>query len=368
MPRPIRVGVIFGGRSGEHDVSLRSAEAIMNAVDPDRFEAVPIGITRDGRWITGGDPLHQLADCSRLPLAQLRPNSDGEDGRSLVLEEQVTLDVRSSSWAHDIDVLFPVLHGPWGEDGTVQGMLELANLPYVGAGVLASAVGMDKITSKQLFERAGLPVGPWTWVLRRDWRRDPDLVSELIEREIGYPCFAKPANLGSSVGISKVHHAGELHGAMHEASQHDRKIIIEKGLDARELEVSVLGNDDPVTSVVGEIVPANEFYDFNAKYVDENSKLLIPAPITSAQSEELRSIAAKAFKTIDGAGMARVDFFLDRSSDRVFLNEINTIPGFTQASMYPLLWEASGLPFRDLVTRLVELAVERHGERQGWPA
>ncbi|MGA7672075.1 MAG: D-alanine--D-alanine ligase [Nitrolancea sp.] len=367
MPRRIRIGVIFGGRSGEHDVSLRSAEAVMNAVDPDRFEVVPIGIARDGRWITGGDPLHRLADASQLPLALPRPQDQYDDVSVTQHEENVTLDVGSSYWARDVDVLFPVLHGPWGEDGTVQGLLELANVPYVGAGVMASALAMDKITSKQLFERAGLPQAPWTWVLRRDWQREPDAVLERVEREIGYPCFVKPANLGSSVGISKVHHAGEFADAFNEAAHHDRKIVIEKGLDARELEVSVLGNDDPVTSVVGEIVPCNEFYDFNAKYVDGDSQLLIPAPITPEQSEKVRDIAVKAFKIIDGAGMARADFFVERPTGDVFLNEVNTIPGFTQTSMYPLLWEASGLPFRDLVTRLVELAVERHGERQGWP-
>ncbi len=367
MPRRIRIGVIFGGRSGEHDVSLRSAEAVMNAVDPDRFEVVPIGIARDGRWITGGDPLHQLADTSQLPLALPSQHQRSGDDDVEAHEENVTLDVGSSYWARDVDVLFPVLHGPWGEDGTVQGLLELANVPYVGAGVMASALAMDKITSKQLFERAGLPIAPWIWVLRRDWQRDPETVLERIEREIGYPCFVKPANLGSSVGISKVHHAGEFGDAFGEAAHHDRKIVIEKGLDARELEVSVLGNDDPVTSVVGEIVPCNEFYDFDAKYVDGDSQLLIPAPITLEQSEQVRDIAVKAFKMIDGAGMARADFFLERPTGKVFMNEVNTIPGFTQTSMYPLLWEASGLQFRDLVTRLVELAVERHGERQGWP-
>ncbi len=367
MPRRIRIGVIFGGRSGEHDVSLRSAEAVMNAVDPDKFELVPIGIARDGRWITGGDPLRQLADTSQLPLALPGQHQATDDARDIRHEENVTLDVGSSYWARDVDVLFPVLHGPWGEDGTVQGLLELANVPYVGAGVMASALAMDKITSKQLFERAGLPLAPWTWVLRRAWQREPDAVLERIEREIGYPCFVKPANLGSSVGISKVHHAGEFADAFSEAAHHDRKIVVEKGLDARELEVSVLGNDDPVTSVVGEIVPSNEFYDFDAKYVDGDSQLLIPAPITPEQSEQVRDIAVKAFNMIDGAGMARADFFLERPTGRVFMNEVNTIPGFTQTSMYPLLWEASGLPFRDLVTRLVELAVERHGERQGWP-
>lgn len=367
MARRIRIGVIFGGRSGEHDVSLRSAEAIMNAIDRERFDVVPIGIARDGRWITGGDPLRQLAGFSSLPLA--RPGGETEaDGASVpACVEGVALDVRSSQWSRDVDVLFPVLHGPWGEDGTVQGMLELANVPYVGAGVLASAVGMDKITSKQLFERADLPVAPWTWVLRRDWRRDPDSVAAKVEREIGFPCFAKPANLGSSVGISKVHHGGELGAALDEAARHDRKIIIEKGLDARELEVSVLGNDDPVTSVVGEIIPSNEFYDFEAKYVDDDSELIVPATATPDQSEQLRTLAVRAFKAIDAAGMARVDFFLERASGTIYLNEINTIPGFTQASMYPRLWEASGLSFRDLVTRLVELAIERHAERQGWP-
>jgi D-alanine-D-alanine ligase len=366
MPRKIRVGVIFGGRSGEHDVSLRSAEAIINAVDRDKFEVVPIGIARDGRWITGGNPLLELADCSQLPLADPGSGHLAEISSVPARQESLSLDVRSSRWAQDVDVLFPVLHGPWGEDGTVQGLLELANVPYVGAGVLASAVGMDKITSKQLFEQAGLPVASWAAVLRRDWRRDPDAVAEKIEREIGYPCFTKPANLGSSVGIAKVHHAGELAAAMDEAARHDRKILIERGLDAREFEVSVLGNDDPVTSVVGEIIPANEFYDFAAKYVDDRSELVIPAPIDACLSEEIRTLAIGAFKAIDSAGMARVDFFLERPTNHVYLNEINTIPGFTQASMYPRLWEASGLSFRDLVTRLVELAVERHGERQGW--
>jgi D-alanine-D-alanine ligase len=366
MPRKIRVGVIFGGRSGEHDVSLRSAEAIVNAVDRDKFEVVPIGIDRDGRWITGGNPLLELANCSQLPLAN--PDSERLTDISSVpaRQEGLSLDVRSSGWAQDVDVLFPVLHGPMGEDGTVQGMLELANVPYVGAGVLASAVAMDKITAKLLFERAGLPVAPWTSVLRRDWRREPEAVALRIERELGYPCFTKPANLGSSVGIGKVHHAGELAAAMDDAALYDRKILVEKGLDAREFEVGVLGNDDPVTSIVGEVVPANEFYDFEAKYVDDRSDLIIPAPIDASLSEQIRTVAIDAFKAIDGAGMARVDFFLERSTNRVYLNEINTIPGFTKASMYPLLWEASGLSFSDLVTRLVELAVERHGERQGW--
>ena len=244
----------------------------------------------------------------------------------------------------------------------MQGFLELSDIPYVGSGVLASSLGMDKIVSRQLFAQVGLPLARWTWLLRRDWRRDPDAVAARIEREIGFPCFTKPANLGSSVGISKVHHAGELAAALDDAAHWDRKIIVEEGLDARELEVSVLGNDDPVCSVVGEIVPANEFYDYDAKYVDEDSQLLIPAPIPVELADELRAMAVRAFKALDGAGLARVDFFLERPSGRLYLNELNTIPGFTATSMYPRLWEASGLPFPELVTRLVELAVERYGE------
>lgn len=369
MSRQIRVGVIFGGRSGEHDVSLRSAQAVMRALDTERFQVVPIGITREGRWLSGGDPLQQLAAGSGLPLAP----PDGTETDAALEEtalqevaEGMSLDVTSASWAQGVDVLFPVLHGPFGEDGTVQGLLELADTPYVGSGVLASSVAMDKVVSKQLFAQAGLPVVPWVPVLRREWRSDPDGVAVKVEREIGYPCFVKPANLGSSVGISKAHHPGELAAAMDEAARHDRKIVVEAGVDARELEVSVLGNDDPVTSVVGEVVPCNEFYDYAAKYVDDRSELLIPAPIEPSQSDAVREIAATAFKVIDAAGMARVDFFLERSSGQLYLNEINTIPGFTAISMYPKLWEASGMSFQELVTNLVELAVERHHERRGW--
>ncbi len=264
----------------------------------------------------------------------------------------------------DLDVLFPVLHGPYGEDGTIQGLLELADIPYVGAGVLASALAMDKAVSKRLLAQAGIPVVPWIAVLRRDWRREPERVAARVEREIGYPCFTKPANLGSSVGITKVHHAGELAAAMDEAARHDRKIVIERGIDARELEVSVLGNDDPVASVVGEIVPCHEFYDYEAKYVDDRSALLIPAPISPEEAATIQRLAVEAFRLIDAAGMARVDFFLERGTGRIYLNEINTIPGFTAISMYPKLWEASGLSFRDLVTRLIELALERHAERR----
>ncbi|HET7037084.1 MAG TPA: D-alanine--D-alanine ligase [Thermomicrobiaceae bacterium] len=363
MQRRLRVGVIFGGRSGEHDVSLRSAQAVMHALEDGGFTVVPIGVTRAGQWLRGGDPLGQLAAQSQLPLA-VSANVAANGHRAVVPARQqpLTLESAQEALAGEIDVLFPVLHGPYGEDGTVQGFLELADIPYVGSGVLASSVGMDKVVSRQLFAQAGLPQARWLWFLRRDWRRDPEAVAARIERELGFPCFTKPANLGSSVGIAKVHHAGELAEALDAAAHWDRKIIVEEGLDARELEVSVLGNDDPVCSVAGEIVPANEFYDYDAKYVDEDSQLLIPAPIPVDVADELRALAVRAFKTLDGAGLARVDFFLERSSGRLYLNELNTIPGFTATSMYPRLWEASGLAFPELVTRLVELAVERYGE------
>uniref|UniRef100_A0A7C3AQX3 D-alanine--D-alanine ligase n=1 Tax=Thermorudis sp. TaxID=1969470 RepID=A0A7C3AQX3_9BACT len=364
MSRKIRVGVIFGGRSGEHDVSLRSAQAVMRAIDRERFEVIPIGITREGRWLVGGDPLRALAERSRLPL-ELEPGEAeelGEIGLPARLGSQ-SLAVTEPSWTRTVDVVFPVLHGPNGEDGTVQGLLELADIPYVGCGVLASAVAMDKPTAKRLFAQAGLPVARWFALTWREWVRDPGAVARRVERELGYPCFVKPANLGSSVGVTKVHAPEELPAAIEEANRYDRKIVIEEAIDARELEVSVLGNDDPIASIVGEIVPSREFYDYEAKYVDDRSQLLIPAPITEEQAETARSMAVAAFKAIDAAGMARVDFFLERPTGRILVNEINTIPGFTAISMYPKLWEASGLSFRDLVTRLIELALERHQER-----
>jgi D-alanine-D-alanine ligase len=258
-----------------------------------------------------------------------------------------------------------VLHGPMGEDGTIQGLFEIAGLPYVGAGVLASSVAMDKITAKRLFQQSGLPVGPWIGVLRKEWERNPDAIRDRVGSELGYPCFVKPSNLGSSVGVTKVHDPTELPDAMAEAARHDRRIVVEAAILGRELEVSVLGNDEPISSTVGEIVPAREFYDYEAKYIDDSSELLIPAPITPEQADAVRAIAVDAYKLLDCAGMARVDFFLERDTGRVYINEVNTIPGFTQISMYPKLWEATGMPFGDLVTRLIELAVERYDERQG---
>ncbi len=367
----IRVGVVFGGRSGEHDVSLRSAQTVMAALEAAGHEVVPIGVTRQGAWLTSGDPMRQLQEQS--PLFAL---SAGERSRGAVLDEVEALSLRAreaaevavipaNGWAGSFDVIFPVLHGPMGEDGTVQGLFELAGLPYVGAGVMASAVAMDKSIAKQVLAQAGLPQTPWLTVLRKEWGRFPDAVVADVERELGYPCFVKPANLGSSVGVTKVRDASELPAAMAEAGRHDRKILIEKGIDARELEVSVLGNDEPVASVVGEVIPGHEFYDYEDKYVDDSSQLIIPAPVPEDVSEEVRGLAMRAFRVLDCAGMARVDFFLERGTNRVLLNEVNTIPGFTAISMYPKLWEASGVPLPELVQRLVDLAIERHEEQRG---
>jgi D-alanine-D-alanine ligase len=365
----IRVGIIFGGKSGEHDVSITSAHAILNNIDDTRFEAVPIGITRDGGWVTGGDPLRQLAATSRLPL----PEYSGEAGgaarvpHSSLVQDNPSQQLRDSSdttWVQDLDVVFPVLHGPMGEDGTVQGMLELAGIPYVGSAVLGSAVSMDKITAKRLCEGAGLPIVPWISLRRRDWERDRNAVALRIETEIGYPCFVKPSNMGSSVGVFKVHGPEELAGAIDGAGEYDRRLLVEQSVNARELEVSVLGNDDPISSIVGEVVPGHEFYDYEAKYVDDSSELLIPAPVSPEVSDEVRRIAVEVFSLLDCAGLARVDCFLERGTDNVYMNELNTIPGFTPISMYPKLWEATGIPFSELVSRLIELAIERHDDKQ----
>ncbi|MCM8745358.1 D-alanine--D-alanine ligase [Thermomicrobium sp. CFH 73360] len=360
MTGKIRVAVVFGGQSGEHDVSLRSAQAILRHIDRERFAAIPIGITRDGHWLIGGDPLKELAARSRLPLEPelTEAAADLKQGapQRLLIPEPIL--------AGSVDVVFPVLHGPYGEDGTIQGLLELAGVPYVGCGVLASAVAMDKPTAKRLFASVGLDQARWLAFTHHEWHcRQDDLIGQ-IERELGYPCFVKPANLGSSVGVSKARGRAELVKAVELAARYDRRIVVEEAIDARELEVSVLGNDEPVASIVGEIVPSREFYDYEAKYIDSNSQLLIPAPISEEQAETVRRMAIEAFRVIDGAGMARVDFFLERSTGRILVNEVNTIPGFTAISMYPKLWEASGLCFRDLITRLIELALERHQEQR----
>ncbi|MBA2453335.1 MAG: D-alanine--D-alanine ligase [Chloroflexia bacterium] len=367
-----RVGVVFGGRSAEHDVSLRSAMTVMAALEAAGHEVVPIGISRAGLWLTDGDPMAQLQASS--PLFALGDGGAHTPGSVIHKIEELALRTRgddrqgvvpAGAWSGDIDVIFPVLHGPMGEDGTVQGLFELAGLPYVGAGVTSSALSMDKALAKQLLAQAGIPQVPWLTVLRKEWTRFPDKVADDVERELGYPCFVKPSGLGSSVGVSRVGSRSELPAAMAEAGRHDRKIVIEQNADARELEVSVLGNDEPIASVVGEIKPGAEFYDYEAKYVDDTSEIVIPAEIPEAVADEVRELAVRAYRALDCAGMARVDFFLGRENGRVLLNEINTIPGFTSISMYPMLWEATGVPLPELVSRLVGFAIERHEDIRG---
>jgi D-alanine-D-alanine ligase len=354
-----RVVILFGGRSAEHEISVISARSVMDALDPERFEAIPIGVTKRGRWqlMTAGPPVLPPGHTSTLPRIT---ESSGPE---------VALDQEPGSQAlvgrdgrrTEIDVVFPVMHGPFGEDGSIQGFLEMAGVPYVGAGVLGSALGMDKAVQKVLMASAGIPVAEHEVVYEREWGEDPEAVQARAEH-LGYPVFAKPAALGSSVGISKVHDPGELRGAMEEAFLYGSKALLERSVEgAREIECAVLGNDEPVASVAGEIVPrGHEFYDYEAKYVDEHgSELIIPAVVSPATLEEIQRVAVAAFRAIDCAGMARVDFFITRDGGLI-LNEVNTIPGFTQISMYPKLWEASGVSYPELIDRLIELALERH--------
>ncbi len=373
MTKKIRLGVLFGGRSGEHEVSLTSAAAVMKALDPEKYELVPVGITPEGRWRVGSKALGLLAGAAGdNPAQRTAPlQTVLEEGRAVTPSVDPTgpklLPIAKSSAAvnsrPEVDVIFPVLHGTFGEDGTIQGLLELADVPYVGAGVLASAAGMDKDIMKRLFRDAGLPVVPWELVLRKEWEDDPAGVRRKIQKRLRFPLFVKPANLGSSVGITKVHSPEELQAGMDLAAQYDRKILVEKAVDAREIECAVLGNDQPEASLPGEIVPVNEFYDYEAKYIKEGSQLLIPARLSGRQIKRVQELAVRAFKAIDGAGMGRVDFLLDRKNGKLFLLEINTIPGFTSISMYPKLWEATGVPYSKLLDRLVELALERHRDK-----
>jgi len=370
--KKLRVGVIYGGRSGEHEVSLASAAAVFQNLDPQRYEPIAIRIEKDGRWTLAEHPPRLLSAADVIDAAKTQPADAGREAHLVAhpgIETLLTIDRTNrhrevvSSLA--LDVVFPVLHGPYGEDGTVQGLLELANVPYVGAGVLASAVGMDKAVMKLVFAARGLPICDYEVVLKRDWQRDERGVLGVIVNRLGFPVFVKPANLGSSVGISKARHAAQLRTAIALAAEFDRKIVVEAAVPhARELECAVLGNDEPEASVPGEIVPSREFYDYEAKYLDESSKLLIPAPLTETQREEVRTLALAAFKAIDGAGMARVDFLLAGDSGVLYLNEVNTIPGFTTISMYSKLWAASGLDYPRLLDRLIALALERHAEKQ----
>lgn len=358
-PSKIRVGVIFGGRSGEHEVSLVSARSVMAAMDKEKYEVVPIGITKEGRWIAGPGSVAALEAGQSVAAHHAALLGDPTQKGLLPLGETETPARRRI----EVDVIFPVLHGPYGEDGTVQGLLELAGIPYVGAGVLGSALGMDKAVMKDVFKSHGLPIVDYRVYKRLDLGRDQQRVEDEIERELGYPCFVKPANLGSSVGVTKVHERTEIGHALALAAVYDRKIIVERGVNAREIECSVLGNDEPIASVLGEIIPCNEFYDYNAKYVDEDSELIIPADFPPDTAERIRDMAIRAFVALDCAGMARVDFLVDRDTLDVYVNELNTIPGFTPISMYPRLWEASGIPYTKLIDRLIELALARHEDK-----
>jgi len=365
MPRRVRVGVIFGGRSGEHEVSLASARSVMDAIDEGKYEVVPIGITQEGRWIASGDPLKalQAGDAGASGPAALL----GDPSRRSLMRLEDTERAVEATRMVELDVIFPVLHGPYGEDGTVQGLLDLAGIPYVGAGVTASALGMDKAIFKDVMIAHGLPITDYLAFKRKEWEADPEGVIEQIEERLGYPVFTKPANLGSSVGISKCHDREGLARGLAEAARYDRKLLVEVAVPAaREIEVSVLGNDDPIASVPGEVIPSREFYSYAAKYLDVGdraSKLLIPAPISPEQAERVRDLAVRAYKAIDCAGMARADFLLSGQTGELYVSELNTIPGFTAISMYPKLWAASGIPYPELIDRLIELALERHRDK-----
>ncbi|KAA6460237.1 D-alanine--D-alanine ligase [Acidobacteria bacterium AB60] len=397
MAKKLRVGILFGGRSGEHEVSLLSAASVLNAIDRKKFEVVPIGISKEGHWLAAGDArgLLEGKEAARAAATQLRAGDPEatpgarllQEGMPMLLAPEppegksgkpaLTSDLKGASRldSKSLDVVFPVLHGTFGEDGTIQGLFELAGIAYVGSGVLGSAAGMDKDVMKRLFKEAGLPIVKHITVLRSDWEGSPKKVMGRIEESFKYPVFVKPANLGSSVGISKAHDRKELAPALDEAARFDRKLVIEQGVGglkrggklgtkARELEVAVLGNDKPQASVVGEIIPGKEFYDYEAKYLSEGSVPVIPAKLTRAEEKQVRAMAVQAFRACDLSGLARVDFLMEADGKRrIYLNEVNTLPGFTKISMYPKLWEASGLSYRDLITRLIELALERQQEK-----
>ena len=354
--KKLRVGVLFGGRSGEHEVSLASAASVIRALDPEKYEAVPIGITKDGRWLVGTGATKMLPEVLKSGERVSLP----PDPTAAAL---VPLAPSAGQPAVSVDVMFPVMHGTFGEDGTVQGLLELAGLPYVGAGVLASAVGMDKDVQKRLFAEAGLPIVPFLAVRRAEWERQRATVIKAVKKKFKFPVFVKPATLGSSVGMTRVKSAHQLGAAIDTAAEFALKILVEKAVAAREIEVSVLGNDEVRASIPGEILPHREFYDYAAKYLEQGTRLLIPAPLRKNQVATFQDFAVRAFKAIDGAGMARCDFFLENRTAKIYVNELNTIPGFTSISMYPKMWEASGLPYGKLIDRLIELALELHRQK-----
>lgn len=350
----LRIGILFGGRSGEHEVSLASAASVIRGLDPDKYEAVPIGITKEGHWLVGGAAQKMLPEVLKGGQ-RVMMTADPTDAALIPLDR--------SGGGQRLDVVFPVMHGTYGEDGTIQGLLDLAGLPFVGAGVLGSAIGMDKDVAKRLLQVAKIPVVPWIAVQRADWERNPKETQAALEKKFKYPMFIKPATLGSSVGMTKVHSREELAPALNLAAEFAMKILVEKCIVGREIEVSVLGNHDPKASIPGEIVPHREFYDYTAKYLEEGSQILIPAKLKPAQVKTIQSYAVEAFRALELSGMARVDFFVEKKAGRIYLNEVNTIPGFTSISMYPKMWEASGISFRQLIDKLIELALEMHREK-----
>ena len=389
MAKKLRVGILFGGRSGEHEVSLLSAASVLGAIDRKKFEVVPIGITKDGHWLAAGDALGLVEGGQGAVARRLRAGDPDVTPGAKLLQEGIptllALEPAETSAAlmagsarpvaANLDVVFPVLHGTFGEDGTIQGLFELAGIAYVGSGVLGSAAGMDKDVMKRLFAQAKLPIVKHVTLLRADWEQQPSKAIRQVEAALQYPVFVKPANLGSSVGISKAHDRKELGPALDLAARYDRKLVVEQGVSgkpsrngqaakARELEVAVLGNDDPRASVVGEIIPGKDFYDYEAKYLSEGSVPVIPARLTAAETRQIRAMAVAAFRACDLSGLARVDFLMEPDGKRrIYLNEVNTLPGFTQISMYPKLWQASGVGYKELITRLIELALERHAEK-----
>src|SRR5713101_7317422 len=362
--KKIRIGLVFGGRSGEHEVSLASAESVMANLDRDKYEVVPIGITKEGSWLLGTKPRVLLAaEQSASPgleeTTAVTLTGDPRLRRLISVENGEELGSRGA-----LDVIFPVLHGTYGEDGALQGLLEMANVPYIGCGVLGSALGMDKEKMKMVFQSVGLPIVDYLVYRRNEWERSPENILDTVEQRMDYPCFVKPVNLGSSVGVNKARSRAELEHAINVAAEYDRKIIIERGINCREAECGVLGNDEPIASVGGGIVSSNDSSDCCAKYIDGKSQTIIPANIPQAIAEEIRRQAVQAFLALDLSGLARVDFFIERETGQVYINEVNTLPGFTTISMFPKLWEASGLSYDQLLDRLIELAIERHADRQ----
>jgi len=361
MKRKIRLGVIFGGRSGEHEVSLMSARSVLSVLDTEKYDITQIGIDHNGKWWSGKTTLEALekGNTNNLYRVFLLP----EPGSKSLFKRSTDGDVEIIQPVTELDAVFPVLHGTFGEDGTLQGFFEMADVPYVGAGVLGSSVGMDKGIFKDVMRSNNIPVVDWITCTRKDIAKDVDAIIGKCEALAPYPLFVKPANLGSSVGITKAKNRSDLLEGIMDAARYDRRILIERGLNAREIEVSVIGNEDCHASTPGEIKPSDEFYSYNAKYVDGNSELFIPAPIPEKLTERIRKLAVKTYRAIDCAGLARVDFLLDKDTNELYINEINTIPGFTSISMYPKLWEAGGLSYVDLIDELIDLAFERKQER-----